>query len=134
MATLTPKLTLTGTAADFGNEISLSATTGLTIDEPFVGFSRITATTSGSASIIAASTNVPRYVYIKHTGLNSAGSSSGTDKVLVKLADSGDRDQIMELKANEFAFFPYYQGEAGLLQLETSANTVQVEYAHFTRG
>ena len=131
MATLTPKLTLTGTASDFGNAIALEATTGLTIDEPFVGFSRITATTTGNASIILPSVDAPRYVYIRHTGLNAAGSSSGTDKVHVETADTAT---IMELKINEFAFFPYYGEGAGLLQLETSANTVQVEYAYFTRG
>ena len=131
MATLTPKLTLTGTAADFGNAIALEATTGLTIDEPFVGFSRITATTTGGDSIILPSVNIPRYVYIKHTGLNSAGSSSGTDKVHV---ETGDTTTILELKANEFAFFPYHAETASLLQLEASANTVQVEYAYFTRG
>ena len=87
MATLTPKLTLTGTAADFGNAIALEATTGLTIDEPFVGFSRITATTTGNASIILPSVDAPRYVYIRPTGLNSAGSSSGSDKVHVETGD-----------------------------------------------
>ena len=131
MATLTPKLTLTGTAADFGNAIALEATTGLTIDEPFVGFSRITATTTGADSIILPSVDIPRYVYIRHTGLNSAGSSSGTDKVHVETADGAS---ILELKINEFAFFPYHRETAGLLQLEASANTVQVEYAYFTRG
>ena len=29
---------------------------------------------------------------------------------------------------------PFYAGGAGKLQLQTSANTVQVEYAYFTRG
>ncbi len=131
MATLTPTLSLTGSATDFGNALSLSVTTGLTVDEPFIGFSRITATTTGNASIIVPSVDIPRYVYIRHTGLNSAGSSSGTDKVHV---ETGDSATIMELKANEFAFFPYYGEGAGLIQLETSANTVQVEYAYFTRG
>jgi hypothetical protein len=131
MATLTPTLSLTGTAADFGSALSLSATTNLTIDEPFVGFSRITATATGGDSIIVPNVNAPRYVYVKHTGLASDGSSSGADKVKVETADG---TSIMELKSNEFAFFPYYDGDAGLLQLETSANTVQVEYAYFTRG
>ena len=40
----------------------------------------------------------------------------------------------MELKSGEFAFFPYFAQGAGLLQLEASANTVQVEYAYFTRS
>ena len=109
MASLKPALTLTGTAADLGAALSLSASTTLTIDEPFIGVSRITATTTGGDSIIAPSANVPRYIYIKHTGLNDAGASSGTGKVMVELADSGDRDRIMELKSGEFACFPYYQ-------------------------
>jgi len=70
-------------------------------------------------------------VYIKHTGLNQAGSSSGADKVKVETADG---TSIMELQSGEFAFFPHYAGGAGLIQLETSANTCQVEYAYFTRG
>ena len=131
MASLKPRLTMTGTAADFGSAISLSVDSTLTIDEPFIGMSRITATTTGGNSIILPSIDSPRYVYIKHTGLNSAGSSSGADKVKVETADG---TAIMELKTGEFAFFPHYAGGAGLIQLETSANTVQVEYAYFTRG
>jgi len=131
MATLTPKFTLTGTAADFGAALSLSVSTSLTANEPFVGISRITATTTGGASIIVPSVDEAKYVYIKHTGLNLAGSDSGTDKVKVETADG---TSIMELKKNEFAFFPYYAGGACLLQLETNANTVQVEYAYFSRG
>ena len=131
MATLTPRLTLTGSAADFGAALSLSVDNTLTIDEPFVGMSRITVTTTGGNSIILPSIDEARYVYIKHTGLNSAGSSSGADKVKVETADG---TSIIELQSGEFAFFPYYAGGASLLQLETSANTAQVEYAYFTRG
>ena len=131
MATLTPTLTLAGTATDFGNALALSATTSLTIDEPFVGFSRITATTTGGDSIIVPNVNSAKYVYINQTGLNSAGSSSGADKVKVETADG---TAIMELKASEFAFFPFFQQGPCKLQLETDANTVQVEYAYFTRA
>ena len=131
MAKLTPKLTLTGSAADFGAALSLSVSTDLTIDEPFVGMSRITATTTGGNSIIAPSVDSPKYVYIKHTGLKADGSANNTDKVRVETADG---TAILELKKDEFAFFPYYSGSACKLQLEASANTVQVEYAYFTRG
>jgi hypothetical protein len=131
MATLTPRFTLSGSAADLGAALSLSVDDTLTIDEPFVGVSRITATTTGGNSIILPSIDEARYVYIKHTGLNQAGSSSGADKVKVETADG---TSIMELQSGEFAFFPHYAGGAGLIQLETSANTCQVEYAYFTRG
>tara|TARA_Y100000593_G_C4067196_1_gene217325 strand:- start:9 stop:404 length:396 start_codon:yes stop_codon:yes gene_type:complete len=131
MATLKPALTITGTAVDFGNALALSVSKSLTIDEPFVGISRITATTTGGDSLIVPNVNSAKYVYLKHTGLNSAGSSSGTDKVKVETADG---TSIMELKSGEFAFFPYFAGGACKLQLEADANTVQVEYAYFTRA
>jgi len=131
MATLTPALTLSGTAADFGATLSLSTSVNLTANEPYIGISRITATTTGSESIIVPEVNSAKYVYIKHTGLNSAGSSSGADKVKVEIADN---NAIMELKSGEFAFFPFFQQGACKIQLETDANTVQVEYAYFTRA
>ena len=132
--TLTPTLTLSSAAGATGissDALSFSVTTGLTVVSPIVNISKITATTTGGNNIIVPSLDSPRYVYIKHLGLNAAGSSSGTDKVVVET--TGDV-QIMELKINEFAFFPFYKGSADLLQLQTSANTVQVEYAFFTRG
>ena len=130
MATLTPTLTLT--SSDISSDsLSLSVTDSLTIVSPIVNISTITATTTGGDNIIVPNLDSPRYVYLKHKGLNSAGSSSGTDKVVVETADG---TQILELKIGEFAFFPFYAGGAGKLQLQTSANTVQVEYAYFTRG
>ena len=130
MATLTPTLTLASTDVS-SDTLSLSVNDALTVVSPIVNISTITATTTGGDSIILPSLDSPRYVYVKHLGLNSAGSSSGTDKVKVETADG---TSIMELKIGEFAFFPHYAGGAGLLQLEASANTVQVEYAYFTRG
>ncbi len=130
MATLTPTLTLTSSDVS-SDTLSLSVTDSLTVESPIINISTITATTTGNASIIVPSVNAARYVYLKHTGLNSAGSSSGADKVEV---ETGDGVAIMELKSGEFAFFPYYAQGAGLLQLEASANTVQVEYAYFTRS
>ena len=130
MATLTPTLTLT--SSDISSDsLSLSVTDSLTTVSPIVNISTITATTTGGDNIIVPNLDSPRYVYLKHTGLNSAGSSSGADKVVVETADG---TQILELKIGEFAFFPFYAGGAGKLQLQTSANTVQVEYAYFTRG
>ena len=130
MATLNATLTLA--SSDISSDtLSMTVTDSLTVVSPIVNISKITATTTGGDSIIVPNLDSPRYVYLNHTGLNSAGSSSGTDKVVVETADG---TQIMELKINEFAFFPFYAGGAGKLQLQTSANTVQVEYAFFTRG
>jgi hypothetical protein len=130
MATLNVSLTLTSTDVS-SDSLSMTVSDALTVVSPTQSNSRVTATTTGGDNIILPNLDSPRYVYLKHTGLNSAGSSSGTDKVHVETADG---TTIMELKINEFAFFPYYKEGAGLLQLEASANTVQVEYAFFTRG
>tara|TARA_R100000995_G_C3440776_1_gene103217 strand:+ start:109 stop:501 length:393 start_codon:yes stop_codon:yes gene_type:complete len=130
MATLNATLTLA--SSDISSDtLSMTVTDSLTVVSPIVNISKITATTTGGDNIIVPNVDSPRYVYIKHLGLNSAGSSSGTDKVVVETADG---TQILELKIEEFAFFPFYAGGAGKLQLQTSANTVQVEYAFFTRG
>ena len=130
MATLNATLTLA--SSDISSDtLSMTVTDSLTVVSPIVNISTITATTTGGDNIIVPNVDSPRYVYLKHTGLNSAGSSSGTDKVVVETADG---TQILELKIEEFAFFPFYAGGAGKLQLQTSANTVQVEYAFFTRG
>lgn len=130
MATLKPTLKLE--SSDVSSDIlDLTVVTSLTVVSPIINISKITATTTGGDNIIVPNLDSPRYVYLKHTGLNSAGSSSGTDKVVVETADG---TQILELKIGEFAFFPFYAGGAGKLQLQTSANTVQVEYAYFTRG
>jgi len=130
MATLNTTLTLSSTDVS-SDTLSMTVTDSLTVVSPIVNISTITATTTGGDNIIVPNIDSPRYVYLKHTGLDSAGSSSGTDKVVVETADG---TQIMELKIGEFAFFPFYAGAAGKLQLQTSANTVQVEYAFFTRG
>ena len=103
MATLTARLTLESTDAT-SDALSLSVTDSLTIVSPLVNISKITATTTGGDSIIVPNLDSPRYVYLKHMGLNSAGSSSGTDKVVVETADG---TQIIELKIGEFAFFPW---------------------------
>jgi len=130
MATLSTSLTLTSTDAT-SDSLNFTVTDALTVVSPIVNISKITATVTGGDTIIVPNLDSPRYVYLKHTGLNSAGSSSGSDKVHVETADG---TTIMELKTGEFAFFPFYAEGAGKLQLEASANTVQVEYAYFTRG
>ena len=122
---LSPILTPSISSSDISSDALLfSVDDSLSVEAPMVGVSTITATTTGNASIILPNVNACRYVYLKHTGLNSAGSTSGSDKVEVETADG---TPIMELKSGELAFFPYYAQGSCLLQLEASANTVQVE-------
>ena len=130
MATLTSTLTLSSTDVS-SDALSFSVTDGASVTAPIENVARITATTTGNQSIILPSVNATRYVYIKHLGLNSAGGDSGADQVMVETADG---TEIMRISKGEFAFFPHYAGGSGLLQLEATANTVQVEYAYFTRS
>ena len=130
MAQLTSTLTLASTDVS-SDALSFSVTDTANVNAPLENMSRITADNTGGNSIILPSVDATRYVYIKHLGLNSAGGDSGADQVKVETADG---TEIMRISKNEFAFFPHHAGGAGLLQLETTANTVQVEYAYYTRS
>jgi len=130
MAQLTSTLTLASTTVS-SDTLSFSVTDTANVNSPLENMSRITADNTGGNSIILPSVDATRYVYIKHLGLNSAGGDSGADQVKVETADG---TEIMRISKNEFAFFPHHAGGAGLLQLETTANTVQVEYAYYTRS
>ena len=130
MASLKGTLSLSSTDVS-SDALSFSVTDTATVVAPIANIARITATTTGGASIIAPNIDAVRYIYIKHLGINSAGGSSGADQIKVETADG---TEIMRISKDEFAFFPHYAGGAGLIQLEATANTVQVEYAYFTRG
>ena len=130
MATLKGTLSLSSTDIS-SDSLSFSVTDSATVTAPIINLSKITATNAGGDSIILPNVDATRYVYIKHLGLNSAGGDSGADQVKVETADG---TEIMRISKNEFAFFPHYAGGAGLLQLETTNNTVQVEYAYYTRS
>ena len=132
MASLTTTLSLSSAAGQVSSDaLSFSVSDTASVTAPTINVSKITATTTGNESIILPSKDVTRYVYIKHLGLNSAGGSSGADQIKVETADG---TEIMRISKDEFAFFPHHAGGAGLIQLEATANTVQVEYAYFTRA
>ena len=132
MASLKATLSLSSAAGQVSSDaLSFSVTDTATVKAPIVNMSKITATTTGGDTVILPSTSTTRYVYIKHLGLNSAGGSSGADQVKVELADN---TRVIDLSKDEFCFLPYRAEGAGALQLEASANTVQVEYAYFTRA
>tara|TARA_R100001163_G_scaffold14209_1_gene13032 strand:- start:88 stop:480 length:393 start_codon:yes stop_codon:yes gene_type:complete len=130
MATLNVTLTLASTDVS-SDTLSMTVTDSVTTVAPSVGISTIAADVTGGNSVILPAVDATRYVYLKHLGLNAAGGSSGSDQVKVETANG---TEIIRLSKDEFAFFPYYEGGSSDLQLEATANTVQVEYAFFTRG
>ena len=130
MATLTPTLTLASTNGITNETLSLSATDSLTITAPSAGLSTIAVTTTGANNIIqAALDGQTRYVYIKHTGKDSGGSTV-TTTLNVELTG----DVIFgKLAAGEWCFLPVGGHSLGV-QLQASSGTIVAEYAHWTKG
>ena len=111
MATLNPTLALTGTAADFGDAISISVTDVLAVGDNKVRLSRTYSPDDvdpGGVQIF--NTNLgPSYMYVKNV--------HASIKIhLQAAADTAESAAWMELKAGEFAFFCW----AGVVNLFAS--------------
>ena len=129
MARLNVKLEIV--SRGFGTPTKIRNSMRINTTNPSQNLSRVSATVTGNQTIILPSENTERFVYIKHLGLNSSGARNLTDKLKVEYSDG---NHIAELRAGEFLFLPYDTGGSALLQLEASANTIQAEYAFFTRS
>ena len=135
MATLTPTLTITGTAADFGTALSLSETVNLTVVAPMRGPSQIVATaTPGDTTIKPASTGIA-YLYVKHSGTTD-GSVATVRQVDVEFTTG---EAIARLSADEFLFMPVHHAEENVgvnlhVQHASPSDVVQMEYSFFTKG
>ena len=141
MSTLTSKLTLSGTAADFGAALNLSVSKALTVQKPYVGISREVVSTTGANHKIVPNADARRYVYVKHTGVKQDGSASTDDLHIETYTNNASGDQaIIVLKTGEFAFFPFDNALAdptnadddNVIQLQASASTIVAEWAYFT--
>ena len=130
MATLTATLTLASTDAT-SNPLNLSVTDSLTVTDPIIGLSKISATTTGGDTIICASDSSIRYLYVKHTGVD-ASDAAVTSTLEVEIENG---KSFGELSAGEFMFVPIGRtGGSVAVQLEASASTIVAEYAFFTKG
>ena len=130
MATLTPKLTLTGSAADFGSALSLSVSDSLDVDAPIVGISQVAINVSGGADItLVPSSAGNKYVYIKHTGYQADGSTASSNEIVV---DFGTTDSI-RINAGQFAFFPA-KASTAITAVSNHTSTILVEYGYWTAG
>ena len=130
MATLTPTLTLVSTDAT-SDELSFTVTDTLTVKEPSVGLSKVSATTTGGDNIILASHSSIRYLFLRHTGVNAAGSTVTT--TLEVEIENGK--SFAELSAGEWLFVPVGQnGGSVAVQLEASGGDIIAEYAYWTKG
>ena len=96
MATLTPTLTLTSADA-LVDALSLSVTDSLTISGKSKRFT--VATSTSSASVLAAADYTKSYVYMRNK------STSAAEIITIEKADAGD--EYMYLGAGEWTFFPW---------------------------
>ena len=129
MATLTPTLTLNSSDA-FSDTLNFSVTDSLTVTSPSQSLSTATATTTGGDTIIVPSVDVRRYLFVRHTGKDSGGSTVTTDLKI----EEGDGNWFSLLAAGEWLFTPINANGAQLIQLEASGGTIVAEYAYWTKG
>ena len=128
MATLTTKLTLNSSATS--DTLNVSATSTLTVTDPIQGLSKIAIEGSaGSDTTLVASSAGNKYVYIKHTGYQSDGSTATSNEVVV---DFGTTDSI-RLSTGEFTFFPA-KASTAITGIASGLTTIVVEYAYWTKG
>ena len=119
MATLTPTLTLTSTSA-MSDSFSISLTDSLTTTDP-VEIAKVTASTSDTPVLVAATDSNTYYVYIKNT--DTANFES--------VKDEGG-NIFMKLHAGEFCFFTLSPSEG--LKLDADTSSCVVEYGIFKKG
>ena len=134
MATLTPTLTLAGTAADFGAALSLSVTAAISEKAPLQAVSLIACEVNGGTKVdLDPAGGGNKYVYVKHTGKQADGTTATTNTLEVHVHDGSAARDIGRLNAEEFLFMPVLS--AGKVQvISNSSETIQVEYAYFTAG
>tara|TARA_R100000808_G_scaffold18493_1_gene40509 strand:+ start:111 stop:503 length:393 start_codon:yes stop_codon:yes gene_type:complete len=128
MATLTPTLKLESTDATSDSAFSLSLTDELSVGQPQLGLSRKAAeASSGSTVELIPTGSVTKYVYIRHTGKQSDGSTSTTQALNVYF----NSEFSLSIKAEEFAFIPV-RSTATVNAIGSSTHTIQVEYAYWS--
>jgi len=131
MATLTPSLTLTSTDAT-SDTLSFTVDDTLTIAPPQQSISMVVASTTGGNNIIKPAGTAVAYMYVKHTGFQTDGTTASTDN-----CDIEDTDDVafIRLAPGEFAFFPYNKaGVSTGVQLQMTGGNARIEYAFFTKG
>ena len=129
MATLTTTLTISSTDATSDTDFGLTVTDSLTTQHPSAGISRVAiAVAGGSETTLVASSVGNKYVYIKHTGYQSDGSTASTNEVCIELGGNTD---LLRLAAGEWCFFTS-KSSSTVEVLSSSSQTILVEYAYWT--
>ena len=124
MGTLTTKLTVSGSAADYGSALNLSVSDSLSVDSPSRGLSRIDVAAAGTEVLFADSgANGTTFLYVKNN--NTSGSG------YVELQIDNGNATFGTLENGEWAWIPVDSNEG--VQVLGAGATVEVEYAYWTR-
>ena len=127
---LVPTLTLTDSTT-FSDSISFSVTDSLTTAAPSQSLTKVAiAVSGGSATTLVASGAGNQYVFIRHTGYQSDGSTATTNQLAIALGGNAD---MLRLSANEWCWFTSKSDEA-ITALSSSSQTILIEYAYWTQG
>jgi len=121
MGKITPKLTVTGTAADWGASVAISVSDELTCEAPAKGLSKIDATV-GAHQILASGSAGSAFLYIRNN------NTSGTGYIDIETDASAVYGTLMN---GEFAWIPI--DTAVGIEVTAVNSTVEVEYAYWSR-
>ena len=113
MATLTPTLTLTSTNA-LSDSLDITFTDSLTVTDP-VEIAKVSAGTSDTPVLVAATDSDTYYVYLKNTDASN----------FVSVKDVGG-NIFMKIHAGEFAFFTLSPSEGLKLDADTAACDIEI--------
>jgi len=127
---LVPTLTINDTTT-FSDTINFSVTDSLTTAAPSQSLTKVAiAASGGSATTLVAAGSANQYVFIRHTGYQSDGTTGTTNQLAIELGGNTD---LLRLSAGEWCFFTSKSSEA-VEALSSSSQTITVEYAYWTQG
>ena len=127
---LVPTLTINDTTT-FSDTINFSVTDSLTTAAPSQSLTKVAiAASGGSATTLVAAGSANQYVFIRHTGYQSDGTTGTTNQLAVELGGNTD---LLRLSAGEWCFFTSKSSEA-VEALSSSSQTIIVEYAYWTQA
>ena len=129
MPTLIPTLTITSTDAT-SDELSFSVTDSLSVTAPLQSLSKVAATTTGADTVIVPNIDARRFLFLRHTSVDSGGSTVTTNLKV----EEGDGNWFSLLGPGEWLFVPLNANGAHKIQLEATGGTIVAEYAYWTRA
>ena len=127
--TLIPTLSIKDSTT-FSDEVNFSVTDSLSVTSPSQSLSTATATTTGADTVIVPNLDARRFLFLRHTSVDSGGSTVTTNLKV----EEGDGNWFSLLGPGEWLFVPLNANGAHKIQLEATGGTIVAEYAYWTRA